>query len=296
MILAYVGIAEVSGARGFTLPVYRSAYGEGGLIGQVVAGGYVPHFMATDDYAWLNITLHSGEGGWMSNDPAHVTINLPDPNRVRVVIDPGHGGTEMGSQARGLVEKSINFDVAYNRLRPLLVADGRIDQVWFTRNGDYDVSLAYRWDLGNAAFANLFVSVHQNEVADPAVLGTETYYKCGSEGTDVIIGDSRRAACLLHRRLQEQFAANACPWSDRGIICRQVSPDDRRTYYYVLQNTNLPAVLSEALYLSNPDQAACIVRDGFRTALARGIYNGITDFLFTDAPGTGCMDRLLYGL
>jgi len=198
-----------------------------------------------------------------------------------------------------LVEKQIDFDIAYWRLGPRLVADRRIGRVWYTRNGDYDVSLRYRWDLANASFATLFVSVHANASPDPGSYGTETYPKCGAEATPVIAGRAGRAACLVHLRLMEQFnryGVPTCPWVDGGVICRLVSPADPRSYYYVLQNTNVPAILSESAYVTNPAAAACLATDGLRDSLAQGLYDGITDALFTLAPEDGCTSRTVYGL
>lgn len=298
-MLEYVGIASVRGARGFNLPVYQNPGTAERRIGYVIAGGYVPHFRATDDHGWLEVTMHNGDTGWLPYDREHVTVNLPDPTRIRVCIDPGHGGTEMGAVYGGVAEKDLNFDIAYYKLRPLLTADNRIQQVWYTRNGDYDVSLKYRWDLANASYASLFVSVHINANPDTSIRGTEVYFKCGAESTAELTADSRRAACLTAQRLREQvtqFGSPNCPWTDRGVVCRLVSQEDPRSYYFVLQNTNLPAMLAELGYLSNPGERACLTNDTFRGRLAQGLYNGITDTLFTARPGDTCTFSTLYGL
>lgn len=297
-MLEYVGIAEVRGPAGFRLPVY-STPAQGQQIGYLVVGGYVPHFRTIDDHRWLEVTLHNGATGWIPYDRDHVTVNLPDPSRVRLCIDPGHGGSDPGAVGQGLVEKSLTFDIAYVRLRSRLARDARIERVWYTRNGDYDVSLKYRWDLANAAFAQLFLSVHINATGDPAVRGTEVYQKCGAEATPWLQAASRRAGCLSYQRLQEQVERLGnpnCPWVGRGVICRLFSQEDPRSYYFVLQNSNIPAVLVECGYLTNPGEAGCLASEGYRDALAQGLYNGISDALFSTQPGEGCEFRTLYGL
>lgn len=291
-LLQYAGIA-VAGTR---VPVWAGPTESGSPVGYLVPGGYVPHFRATDDHAWLEATMHDGATAWLRNDPARVTVNLPDPTGVRLVIDPGHGGSEMGALASGLVEKDLNFDIAFWKLNPRLAADTRIERIWYTRNGDYDVSLRYRWDLATAAMAALFLSVHLNAAEDPRLRGTETFYKCGTEAGPVLAAHSRRAACLIHRRQQAAITAAGCAWNDGGVICRRVSATDRRTYYYVLENANVPAVLTETLYLSNPDDARCLADNAFRDRLAQGLYNGVTDYLFGTAPGTDCRFRELTGI
>lgn len=298
-MLVYTGIATVQGPPDFELPVYEGPEGAGAVLGAVQADGYVPHFRTTDDHAWLEVTLHTGDVGWMQNDPDHVTVVLPDPTRLRLCIDPGHGGTELGAVADGLAEKEINFDIAYQRLYPRLLADDRIERVWVTRNGDYDVSLRYRWDLANASFAALFVSVHANSSLDETVRGTEVYYKCGAESTAWLTASSRRAGCLTNQRLREQIEALGspdCPWVDRGVICRLVSEEDRRSYYFVLQNANVPAILVETMYMSNPGEAVCLAQDDMRDRLAQALYDAINDTLFTDLPGDACQFETKVGL
>lgn len=298
-MIDYVGIATVRGGSGYTLPAYEGSYGRGARIFTLINGSFVPVFHATDDRSWLEVTLHNGLTGWIRNDPQHVSITVPDPSVVTVCIDPGHGGTDNGATRFGLVEKEINFDVAFWRLYPRLDADRRIQRIWYTRNGDYDVSLQYRWDLANASGCNLFLSLHTNSSPDPSVRGTECYFKCGSEATDDLRVQSRRAACLITRRVLgrvEEFGSVNCPPVDRGLICRLLSPEEPVSYYYVLENTYRPAVLFEMAYLSNRGEAYCLASRTFREFVAQGLYDGITAALFTDEPGTECAVATRCGL
>ena len=93
-----------------------------------------------------------------------------------------------------------------------------------------------------------------------------------------------------------RFGSLTCPWVDGGGICRLVSPADPQTYFYVLENTNVPAVLSENAYLTNPAGAACIATDCFLHQLAQGLYDGIADTLFSMVAGGNCNFRTIYGL
>jgi len=298
-MVTYTGIATIRGASGYRHPVFAGPFGTGGSIGYLIVGGYVPFFQATDDRAWLEVTLHGGTTGWIRNDPVHVTVTTPDPSVVTVCIDPGHGGTDNGARSFGLVEKNLNFDIAYTKLYPLLAGDRRIGRIWYTRNGDYDVSLPYRWDLANASGCDLFLSVHNNFSTDPSTRGVETFFKCGSEASADVKQRSQRAACLIAQSVIAQigqWGSVNCPPADRGLFCRLVSPEEPVSYYYVLENTQRPAVLLEAAYMSNRGEAYCLASDYFRRFLAWGLYAGITATLFSGQPGTGCKVTTVYSL
>lgn len=298
-MVEYVGIATIKTTSGYRIPVYEGSYGRGAKIGSLINGGYVPHFRASDDRSWLEVTLHDGRVGWVANDPRYVTVTTPNPNLRTVCIDPGHGGQDNGAQRFGLVEKEINFDVAFWKLYRKLASDGRIGRIWYTRNGDYDISLRYRWDLANASGCDLFLSVHTNVNPDVNVRGTECYFKCGSEATDELRAESRRAACLITRNVLakiEEFGSVNCPPVDRGLICRLLSEEEPVSYYYVLENTNQPAVLLEMAFLSNRGEAYCLASSTYREFVAQGIYAGITATLFSAEPGADCRLVTTYGL
>lgn len=290
--LVHVGIATVLREQ---QTVYRAPLAQEAL-GVLAPGDYVPHFQVTEDHGWLFVTMRDGGTGWLRNNPNNIRISLPDPTKMRVCLDPGHGGSERGAIANDLVESQVNLDIAL-QTRDLLAGAPQIEQIWLTRTTDVDVSLRYRWDLANASFASLFVSIHNNASEDRAIRGTETYFKCGQEGSDWLTANSARAACLIHQGMREQILAFGdpfCPWIDKGVVCRLVSREDPRSFYYVLQNTNVPSVLAECLYLTNPADALCLASAAFRSLLAEGIYQGIVSALLSDAPGA-CPTETLYG-
>lgn len=298
-MIEYVGIAQVKVPPGVTLPAYEGSYGRGRRLVSLVNGGYVPFFRATDDRTWLEATLHNGQTGWVQNDPRYITITTPDPQSLTLCIDPGHGGTDNGARYFGLVEKEINFDVAFWKLYPKLYRDDRIARIWYTRNGDYDVSLRYRWDLANASGCDLFISVHTNASPDPQQRGVECYFKCGSEGSAEVRAASQRAGCLVKNHVLskiEEFGSVNCPPTDQGLVCRLLSEAEPVSYYYVLENTAHPAILLEMGYVSNRGEAYCLASRYWREFVAQGIYDGITSALFTQEPDTACEVITRYGL
>lgn len=291
----YVGIATIRGEPGFRMPVYPQPKAEGQPIGYLAAGRYAPHFRAAARLGWLEVTLPNGDRGWLQNDPARVSITRPQARQIRVCVDPGHGGSDSGAVGNGLTEKAVNLDIAFDKLGRRLLGDRRIHQVWFTRTADEDVSLAYRADLANAAGARLFVSVHNNSFT-PVARGTETYFKGGAEAQERVKAQSQRAACLVHARLRQQMEGAGLEFVDRGVINRLLSESDLRSYYYVLRNAEVPAILVECLFISNPDEARHLADEQFRDRLGQAIYEGILDALFSTAAGNACSFKTYYGL
>ncbi|HEX3672571.1 MAG TPA: N-acetylmuramoyl-L-alanine amidase, partial [Candidatus Cybelea sp.] len=155
-----------------------------------------------------------------------------------IVIDPGHGGSDVGTQHGGLREADLTLDMA-KRLRDLLVARGW--QVKLTRETDVDVyapndsahdELQARVDVANNAGARLFVSIHANAFINSGPYGTTTYI---SKPSDVAFA----------KIVEMHLAADGT--KDDGVI---------KAHYYVTFHTRMPAVLIETAFLTNPSDYA----------------------------------------
>lgn len=161
-----------------------------------------------------------------------------DPTGQDVCLDPGHGGTDPGAVGHGLRESDLNLDVA-KRAKDYLEGAGVSCRL--TRYADAYRSLAHRVTLG--AGCRLFISVHHNWHGRPAVEGIETYHYPGSKR-----GRSGAAAAEYLLRL-------ALSLPSRGVSAAN---------YYVLRETPMPAVLTEAGYLSSPADAGQLRWEWFR--------------------------------
>ncbi len=157
-----------------------------------------------------------------------------------IVIDPGHGGSDPGSQHSGLGEATLNLDTA-KRLRDLLVARGW--QVKLTRETDVDVfapndsardELQARVDVANNAGARLFVSIHTNAFINSGPYGTTCYI---SKPDDIALA-----------RIIETHLANDGT-KDDGVV---------KSHLYVTLHTKMPAVLVEMAFLTNPNDLALL--------------------------------------
>lgn len=200
---------------------------------------------------------------------------------IDVVIDPGHGGREVGAVANGLTEARLNQQVSVE-LQKILKEKG-----WnaaLTRTGDYRLPIATRAAIVNAARPKLFVSVHHNsgDAARRDGPGTEVYYQRLSPS-------SKRLAGLVWEDMTREFGAYSARWvgaSDAGAIYRQGTTGD--DFFGILRRTKgIPGVLTEAAYLSNPSEAALLKQSEFRHAEANGIARAIDRFLNSADAGSG---------
>ncbi len=149
------------------------------------------------------------------------------------MIDAGHGGSETGAVGpTGLQEKNINLSVAV-KLQSLLVADGAT--VYMTRTDDSYVSIHDRWAKANELAVDRFISIHHNAVSDSATNYTLTLIAnaAGSEAVDL--------AGKTENELLWEFGLPAAS-----------PPVWRVDYVGVLNHTNMPAILTEASFISNP--------------------------------------------
>src|SRR5881409_3296280 len=167
-----------------------------------------------------------------------------------VVIDAGHGGYDRGGiPGQQVAEKDMTLDVA-QRLKRVLAAGGY--RVVMTRDSDVFVSLGGRVAIANSYPNALFVCIHFNSAKRMGAGGIETYFYGR---------DSLPLASAIH-----YFVAGGAPSSNRGV---------RRRGYYVLRKTNIPAVLVECGFLTNPTEAAYAQTVSYRQKLAEEIAAGV---------------------
>ena len=209
------------------------------------------------------------------------SVPTPAPALRVIVIDAGHGGQDPGTQNKSykLDEKAFTLDVA-NRLRPMLVKQGY--QVVMTRTDDRFVALPMRAEIANKAGADLFISIHFNAVGGaPTVRGSETYTltpryqrstgsaKRGPSDDEANPGNLNDPwNSLLGYHMQTQMLSKLGS-VDRGL---------KRARFAVLRLVNSPAVLVEAGYLSNDDEAKKIATAAYRQSLAEALAQGVRGY------------------
>jgi N-acetylmuramoyl-L-alanine amidase len=221
--------------------------------------------------------------------------NLPGKGRnvSRVVLDPGHGGTDPGaSSATGLQEKEVTLDIAH-RVAPMLARDGIA--VVLTRDDDRFVSLEERTARANGASADLFVSIHCNASEGKGRSGVETYVLDTStnemasrvaarENATSAAATEELSSILASMRMADQSqrsvhlgellqrAALASVKSARPTV---TDGGVHRAGFYVLVGARMPGVLFETSYISHPEEGALLGTADYRTRLADAIANAI---------------------
>lgn len=179
-------------------------------------------------------------------------VNARSKTNVLVVIDPGHGGKDPGAVGpSGLKEAVVNLAVAS---KLVLLLHGKGVDVDITRTKNVYVDLARRVNCANLARASWFVSIHCNSSANRLSRGVETY--CWKRG-----GKAEKLA-----RVVQQELVSATGLVNRGVKTRN---------FYVLRKTNMPAVLVELGFISNPEEEKLLADPDFQGKCAEAIAKAI---------------------
>lgn len=175
--------------------------------------------------------------------------------RILVVVDPGHGGRDVGAVGiGGIHEADIVLSVA-QEVAARLEEQGI--QAVLSRQDDREIDLEPRVRLAESVNADLFVSIHANSInlSRPDVNGIETYY----------YSDGAALASAIHNSL-----VNATGMNDRGV---------RQARFYVLTRTSMPAVLVEIGFVTGREDAAKLTSSTARNQIAEGIVQGILRYV-----------------
>lgn len=177
--------------------------------------------------------------------------------RQLVVIDPGHGGPDVGATRNGVYEKDIVLAMS-KQLGRILQQMGY--SVMYTRTEDIDLDLEPRVQMAENARASAFVSVHVNslDASSSQVNGVETYHAPSAS-----LG--KNLAELVHQQIIASTGAN-----DRGV---------RSARFYVITKTSMPAILVETGFITNPSEASRLVDGNYQGRMAAAIAQGIDQFL-----------------
>lgn len=217
----------------------------------------------------------------------------------RIVIDPGHGGHDTGTIGpHGLMEKDLCLDIAL-RLGRMIEEKLPNAQVVYTRKDDTFIPLEDRTAIANNAKADLFISIHANSSHDHAARGIETYYlnfATSPESMEVATRENALSQSSIHdlQDLVKKIARNekieeskelANDVQDSLAHRMQVISQNQRNRgvkkapFVVLIGANMPSILSEISFISNPADEKLLKSVTQRQRVAEGLYHGITSYL-----------------
>ena len=183
---------------------------------------------------------------------------------IKIYIDQGHNPSppNTGAEGNGYREQDITYEVG-QRLASLLRSNGNFDvrlsrPTESTQLGTSNASsLRARVDEANSWGADYFISVHTNASVSPSANGTEV----------LVYSSPTRSSALANDVLRE--VTQITGFADRGVKLRPG--------LYVLRKTNMPAILVELGFISNPYEANFMANNP--SLFAQGIYQGILDYL-----------------
>lgn len=183
-----------------------------------------------------------------------------------IVIDPGHGGCDPGASRGAYVEKEITLSISQLLAQRLSEAGAMVVML---RSEDRDLvedgfngtiaarkreDLKLRAQKANEVKADLYVSIHTNADPSPRWSGGQVFYDSSSK-------TSKLTAVMIQEELTSRL----------GNTKRKAAPGS----YYILRNTQMPAVIVEVGFISNPQEASLLVDTEYQGRLAQAIFAGI---------------------
>ena len=181
-----------------------------------------------------------------------------------IVLDAGHGGTDLGARRPGpyCEEKRITLQTA-RAVRRYLTQMGY--NVIMTRENDLALPLARRVEIANQKPATLFVSVHFNACRTPSAHGVEVYFYDSSAERSRTSASKQLADSVLRRVIRNTSAVS------RGVKAGNL---------YVLRETDMPAILVEGGFISNPEERALLKKSDYLDKIGRGIADGVHHYVY----------------
>lgn len=232
---------------------------------------------------------------------------LPRGRDIVVAIDAGHGGNDPGAHGpRGLKEKDVTLRIA--RCLAEVVDEEPGMRAVLTRNRDEFLPLRSRMERARAARADLFVSVHADAVRNRSVRGASVYVLNEKGATDeaarrlaarenaadliggvTLRGRDRTLASVLLDLSQNASLSSSIEVGDAVLaelsrIATVRKPKVMQAPFMVLKSPDVPSVLVETAYISNPEEERRLGSEDFRDRLAKAIFSGVRVYFYRNPP------------
>jgi N-acetylmuramoyl-L-alanine amidase len=246
-----------------------------------------------------------------NKDGAKLSLSRQMGLKIRTIaIDAGHGGHDPGAIGKsGLKEKNITLDVA-KRLAAL-VKERLGCNVVMTRDKDVFIPLEQRPFIAKSKGADLFVSIHVNANRKRVTRGIETYVQSLRASDREAMATAARENAMSTKKLSELKSELDRIFADltrddkieeslyladsvQGSLVSNLKPVNRhagdlkakikRAFFYVLINTEMPSILAEIGFISNPDEEKLLRQDSYRQGIAEALYQGVKKYVDARSP------------
>jgi len=218
----------------------------------------------------------------------------------RIVLDPGHGGHDTGTIGKGgLKEKDLVLDVALELKKLLERKLGA--EVVLTRGDDTFIPLEERTQIANQHRADLFVSIHANSSSTRTASGVETYYLNFARTEEAREIAARENATTLRNVRDLQDLVKKIAAAEKSVESRELASLVQKKLYggaqrafpgarnrgvrsapfVVLIGANMPSILAEVGFVSNPRDEKLMRKDSIRQQLVTALYSGIESYMQT---------------
>jgi N-acetylmuramoyl-L-alanine amidase len=226
---------------------------------------------------------------------------------LTIALDPGHGGEDPGASGRtGLREKDVVLRIAH-RLKALIDAQPNM-RAYLTRDDDYFVPLHVRVQKARRVRADLFVSIHADAWIKPTASGssvfalsqrgassTQARWMANKENAADLIGgvnlgahDEQVAKVLLDlsttAQIQDSLKLGSVFLEEIKKINRLHKDSVEQAGFAVLKAPDIPSILVETAFISNPSEEALLKSNSHQDKLALAMFNGIQRYLTTNPP------------
>ncbi len=249
--------------------------------------------------------------GSKSSDNEKLSLSRQLGLKIKTIaIDAGHGGHDPGAIGKsGLKEKNITLDVA-KRLA-VLVKERLGCNVVMTRDKDVFIPLEQRPFIAKSKGADLFVSIHVNANRKRMTRGIETYVQSLRASDREAMATAARENAMSTKKLSELKSELDRIFSEltrddkieeslyladsvQGSLVRNLKQVNshagdlkakiKRAFFYVLINTEMPSILAEIGFISNPEEEKMLEKDSYRQSVAEALYQGVKKYVEARSP------------
>ena len=228
-------------------------------------------------------------------------------DKIVIAIDAGHGGQDPGAHGtHGTEEKRVVFAIA-TKLAKLINSQPDMKAV-MVRKGDYYIDLRKRMQIARKAHADLFISIHADAFQDATVKGSSVYVlseKGASSEAALWLAKSENASDsvagvslddkedVLASVLLDlsQSATEQASFDVAKSVLKQCSDvgevhknEVQKAGFMVLKSPDIPSILVETAFISNPDEEVKLLTDDYQTKMAQAIFQGVRDYFKTNTP------------